>query len=118
MLHTVKRVEHIEKYKLKLFFNNGKVKLVDFQDRLKEAKNMFLPLRDIDYFKKVKTDGTTLVWPNGLDLCPNVLYSIGKELTESKRTTQRHKPVHTAKRTKKTIKAQSPKQFVAGQTAT
>lgn len=97
MLHIVKRVEHVEKYKLKLSFNDGKVKLVDFENRLKEAKNMFLPLRDVDYFKKVKTDGVTIVWPNGLDLCPDVLYSIGIELAEPKRTTPRHKPGHATK---------------------
>jgi len=80
MLHTVKDVEYLEEYKLKLMFNNGKIKIVDFKDRLKEAKNMFLPLKDINYFKSVKADGTTLVWPNGLDLCPDVLYERGKDV--------------------------------------
>lgn len=101
MLHTVKRVEHVEKYKLRLSFNDGKVKLVDFEDRLKEAKNMFLPLKDVDYFKKVKADGTTIVWPNGLDLCPDVLYSIGIEQTEPKKATPRRKPGQATRRTKK-----------------
>lgn len=103
MLHTVKRVEHVEKYKLRLSFNDGKVKLVDFEDRLKEAKNMFLPLKDVDYFKKVKADGTTIVWPNGLDLCPDVLYSIGIEQAEPKKAATKHKPSRATKRTKKAI---------------
>lgn len=41
---------------------------------------MFLPLKDINYFKEVKADGTTIVWPNGLDLCPDVLYAKGKDI--------------------------------------
>jgi hypothetical protein len=80
MLHTIKNVEYLEDYKLKLLFDDGKFKIVDFENRLKEAKNMFLPLKDIDYFKKVKTDGSTLVWPNGLDLCPDALYDRGKDI--------------------------------------
>ena len=41
MLHIVKKVEYVEGYKLKLKFNDGKIKIVDFEERLKEAKNMF-----------------------------------------------------------------------------
>ena len=88
MLHIVEKVEYIEGYKLKLFFNDKKVKIIDFKDRLKEAKNMFLPLKDIQYFKKVKADGTTIVWPNGLDLCPDVLYETGKDFQEEKKQTK------------------------------
>ena len=83
MLHTVKKVKYLEGYKLELIFNDGKTKVVDFEYRLRNAKNMFLPLKDIDYFKKVLSDGTTLVWPNGLDLCPDVLYEIGEEISTS-----------------------------------
>ena len=80
MLHTIKKVEYLDGYKLKLLFDDGKIKVVDFEDRLKDAKNMFLPLKEIDYFQKVESDGTTIVWPNGLDLCPDVLYESGKDL--------------------------------------
>lgn len=85
MLHTVKQVVYVEKYKLKLSFNDGKVKIIDFEEKLREAKNMFLPLKKIEYFKKVKTDGTTLVWPNGLDLCPDSLYTQGVDVKASKK---------------------------------
>jgi len=85
MLHTVKKVEYYESYKLKITFDDGIAKIVDFEERLKNAKNMFLPLQEISYFKKVKTDGTTLIWPNGLDLCPDVLYEMGINLQESKK---------------------------------
>lgn len=94
MLHTVKKVEYFEDYKLKLTFDDKTVRLVDFEERLKDAKNMFLPLKDVNYFKKVKTDGTTLVWPNGLDLCPDVLHEKGIEIT--KKAT----PVHNRTRRK------------------
>ncbi len=104
MLHTVKQVEHVEMYKLKLLFNDGKVKIIDFEDRLKEAKNMFLPLKDVNYFKKVKTDGTTLVWPNGLDLCPDTLYSQGIEVEHKKSVSLKRKSLPSKRRSKR-IKA-------------
>lgn len=89
MLYVVKKVEYVKGYQLKLFFNDGKIKILDFEDRLKEAKNMFLPLKDIEYFKKVKADGTTIVWPNGLDLCPDTLYSKGKEVKPNVTSTRK-----------------------------
>ena len=91
-MHTIKNVEYMEDYKLKLFFDDGKVKILDFENRLKEAKNMFLPLKNISYFKKVKCDGTTILWPNGLDLCPDVLYETSKETITKKTRVSRHQP--------------------------
>jgi hypothetical protein len=92
MLHTVKKVKYLDGYKLELIFNDGKAKVVDFKERLQYAKNMFLPLRDVNYFKKVKSDGTTLVWPNGLDLCPDTLYEMGTEMqAPTKKTAHRHR---------------------------
>ncbi|MEI8366512.1 MAG: DUF2442 domain-containing protein [Parachlamydiaceae bacterium] len=88
MLHIVKQVEYLNEYRLKLLFNDGKSKVIDFEARLKNAKNMFLPLKDVNYFKKVKSDGTTLVWPNGLDLCPDVLYEIGEEVPKQEKQKQ------------------------------
>ena len=96
MLHIVKKVEYIEGYKLKLKFDDGKVKIVDFEERLNVAKNMFLPLKNVNYFKKVKADGTTLVWPNGLDLCPDVLYEMGKDI--------KHDTKHDTKKSKQRSK--------------
>lgn len=85
MLHTVKKVVYLEGYKLMLQFNDKKTKVVDLEKILRKAKNMLLPLKDIDYFKQVSVDGTTICWPNGVDLCPDVLYSIGEPVDKTKR---------------------------------
>lgn len=87
MLHMVKKVEYIEGYKLKLLFNDRHVQIVDLETMLKNAKNMFVPLMNIDYFKKVKCDGISIYWPNGVDLCPDVLYKMGED---AKRSTSKH----------------------------
>ena len=84
MLHTVKKVEYLEEYKLKLSFNDRHVKIVNLDDMLKDAKNMLAPLANLSYFKKVKCDGTTIFWPNGVDLCPDVLYKMGEDILRSR----------------------------------
>src|SRR5262249_45379431 len=80
MLHMVRKVEYLEEYKIKLSFEDKSVKIVDLEKMLKNAKNMLLPLKNLDYFRQVKCDGTTIVWPNGVDLCPDVLYRMGKSI--------------------------------------
>ena len=98
MLHTVKKADYVEGYKLKLVFNDGCVKIVNLENMIKNAKNMFIPLMNLDYFKKVKCDGITISWPNGVDLCPDVLYGIGKNLKQS---TSKRRPSRTIKSQKK-----------------
>ena len=98
MLHTVKKVEYLEGYKIKLIFNDMSVKTVDLENMLKHAKNMFIPLKDIDYFKKVKCDGISIYWPNGVDLCPDVLYKLGEEPS---RQNSKNFPSQITKRRKK-----------------
>ena len=82
MLHRVKKVEYINRYKLKLQFTNGIIKVVDLEEMLKNEKNMFLQLMDINYFKKVRCDGYSICWPNGIDFCPNLLYKAGKDVVQ------------------------------------
>ena len=41
-----------------------------------DAKQKLFFLADEAYFRGVKTDGFTVVWPNGQDLCPDELYTM------------------------------------------
>lgn len=45
--------------------------------RVATRGGVFAPLKDIAYFAQVAVDpeAGTLVWPNGVDLDPDVLYS-------------------------------------------
>ncbi|MGK5594083.1 MAG: DUF2442 domain-containing protein [Parachlamydiaceae bacterium] len=81
-MHTVKKVEYLDGYRIKLTFNDKKKKVIDFEERLKRAKGVFLPLKEVNFFKKAKCDGTTIVWPNGVDICPDVLYEQGKDVLD------------------------------------
>lgn len=83
MLYTIKKVEYIDGYKLKLTFNDKKQKIVDFKKFSKAGpKTVFYPFRDIEFFKSVKLDKSygTIIWPNGVDMCPDSLYLEGKDV--------------------------------------
>lgn len=83
----IKKVKYLSEYKLELLFNDGKTKIVDFENWINQGGFYILPLRDIKYFKKVMMDESnyTICWPNGADFCPDVLYEIGKEIHEQKK---------------------------------
>jgi Protein of unknown function (DUF2442) len=63
-------------YRLHLLFEDGVEGDVDIR-RLVPFAGVFAPLRDPAEFAKVKVDPElgTVVWPNGADLDPDVLYA-------------------------------------------
>lgn len=88
----IKKVEYIDGYKLRVFFSDKKVKVVDLEEKINHSKGIFLPLKKLDYFKKVFVDDCELsiCWPNGADICPDVLYEMGVEV-ELKRNRLKNK---------------------------
>jgi len=82
MLQRIKKVEYLEEYKLKLYFTNGVVKVVNFEEWVRNGKGYLAPLKKVEYFKKVRVDDSqyTICWPNGADFCPDVLYEMGEEI--------------------------------------
>jgi len=61
-------------YRVHLTFSDGSEKEVDLAPYLKGP--VFEPLHDPAMFREVFVDPElgTLVWPNGADICPDVLY--------------------------------------------
>lgn len=77
MFPRIVEVRHIEGYRLELTFTNGEKAELDFKNRIVGRGGVFTALQDIDFFKQVRVDPEigTLVWPNEVDFCPDVLYS-------------------------------------------
>ena len=73
----VTKVRHIRAYVLELTFSDGLTAHIDFHDRIVGRGGVFAPLEDVDFFRQVRVDSDfgTLVWPNEVDLCPDVLYA-------------------------------------------
>jgi len=92
MLQFIKKVERVEGYKLKLTFNNKEQKIVDLTEYSNEGpETVFCPFRDLEFFKSVRLDRYTgtIVWPNGVDLCPDSLYMRGKDVEKRPRRKRR-----------------------------
>ena len=71
-LPAVVAAEYIRDYQIRLFFNDGLVKDVDFKAWLKGP--VFEPLKSSAYFQRFFVDGGTVSWPNGADIAPETLY--------------------------------------------
>ncbi|MCK7477416.1 MAG: DUF2442 domain-containing protein [Candidatus Moduliflexus flocculans] len=56
-------------------FSDGSSGEIDFEQWLVGREGLFAALRDLGFFTQVRVDleAGTLCWPNGVDLCPDVL---------------------------------------------
>lgn len=71
-LLRIRDVEALDDFRLRLTLTDGTV--VERRVSHLMAGAVFEPLlRDVSLFKQVRVEGGTVVWPNGADLCPDVL---------------------------------------------
>jgi hypothetical protein len=77
MLPRITRVRHLRDFRLEVGFSDGKVAEMDFRERVAGRGGVFQALQEVSAFAEVAVDeeAGTLVWPNGVDFCPDVLYS-------------------------------------------
>jgi hypothetical protein len=77
MLIDVIDAKPLDRRKLDLTFEDGLRAVVDLDRVIERFDSVFAPLKDPEYFRLVRVDPKigTIVWPNGADLCPSVLYS-------------------------------------------
>lgn len=74
-MSRITAVEPLEGFVLRLAFDDGTTREVDLRDELRGP--IFEPIqRDVAVFRQVRVDDElgTIVWPNGADLDPDVLY--------------------------------------------
>ena len=64
-----------DNYVLRIVFDNGETKRFDVKPYIQGE--WYGKLADIQYFRAVRTDGFTVVWPEGQDLCPDEIYDLG-----------------------------------------
>jgi hypothetical protein len=78
MFPRVKHVRHVGEYRIELGFADGTTGVLDLKERVTGRGGVFTPLEDIAFFRQVKVDAEagTIVWPNQVDFCPDVLYSL------------------------------------------
>ena len=73
-VHRVTSVEIVGPYRLRVGFEDGLSRTIDFRPVLEGE--LYSPLRDLGRFNSVSIDSEvhTLVWPNGADFDPAILH--------------------------------------------
>lgn len=76
-LIDVVAVRPLENRTLELTFADGLCAAVDMDRVIEHYTGVFAPLTDESFFRQVRVDSEmgTIAWPNGVDICPDVLYS-------------------------------------------
>ncbi|MCX6172225.1 MAG: DUF2442 domain-containing protein [Flavobacterium sp.] len=67
----ITNANYLKDYKIELEFNNNKKGVFDFENHL--HTKLFLPLKELETFKKFKLNSWTLEWENGADFSPEFL---------------------------------------------
>ena len=71
-LVRIREAQVLDGFRVRLVLTDGSVVDRDLAPRL--VGPVFEPLRtDRRQFESLRVDGGTLVWPNGADLCPDVI---------------------------------------------
>lgn len=72
-LHVVSAC-YVDRYRIKIQFNDRRTGIVDLADSLKGK--VFRPLQDLDLFQQFEVDAEvgTICWYNGADFAPEYLY--------------------------------------------
>jgi hypothetical protein len=75
----VKAVNPLQGWQLEITFSNGEVGIYDCNPHLQFG--IFQDLQDVSYFRQVRAEGGTIVWPNGQDICPDTLYEGSRKIS-------------------------------------
>ena len=75
-----KEIRPLQDYTLEILFSNNEKKKFDVKPYLKIG--IFKTLEDHTMFQTAHADHGTVVWNNGLDLCPDTLYLESKKIDD------------------------------------
>ena len=78
MIPRVVKAEVVDGYRVRITFSDDASGVVDFKDRIVGRGGVFERLEDPKLFAGFVTDeeAGTLVWPNGVDFCPETLHAL------------------------------------------
>lgn len=71
---TAVSVRTDDDYFIIIEFDSGEIKRFDVKPYIQGS--WYGQLKDLQYFNRVFTDGYTVCWPEGQDLCPDEIYEL------------------------------------------
>ena len=76
MLPRITKVQVVGAFRVALEFTDGSHGVADLAPWIAGRRGVFAPLQDPAFFGQVAVDreAGTIVWPNGVDLDPDMLY--------------------------------------------
>ncbi len=91
-IHQIKSFRITAPHTLEIIFEDNLYKTINFLPILNGE--MYGPLKDPAYFNKVILDAeiNTLVWPNGADFDPTLLYNWEHHITELTQRSKKWEP--------------------------
>ncbi len=73
-MQAVTKAKALSEFRLQVSFADGFSAVVDLKQHiLKSAWPIVQPLRKTEFFRRVRVGNGSIVWPNGYDVCPDVL---------------------------------------------
>ena len=95
-------VRYLKDYDVEVVFANGEKHRVPLRDEIVSRDSQLIrPLKNKSFFAKVfvNPEGGNLEWPNGYDICPDILYwlATGKPITFSTDPKYHRPPAHLQK---------------------
>ena len=95
---TVTQVRVLDGYCLELTFSDGVRGVVDLANRIVGRGGVFGPLEALEFFRRVLVHDEmgTILWPNGADFCPDLLYrwATGEPVPRPEPETVASRPSH------------------------
>jgi hypothetical protein len=74
MKHSVSWIRYVGMYRLEVVYADALTVILDFANFLTEHDGPVVePLRDVASFSAARLEGGVVTWPNGFDICPDVL---------------------------------------------
>jgi hypothetical protein len=73
-MQTVVKAKAMPEFRLKVTFANGFTGEVELKNHIQKSDWPVLqPLKDPSFFRRVRVKNDSVGWPNGYDVCPDVL---------------------------------------------
>ncbi len=84
--NDVVSIEYRQGYVYRIVFDDGLEAEVDFSEYVGRGR-VFVPLKELSFFRQARIEGGTISWPNGADIAPETLYENVEKASKSLRPT-------------------------------